>query len=44
VIAVLRARHASEYPLVIAALIAGGVRAVELTLSTMGFSTKSQTG
>lgn len=36
VIAVLRADHAREYPPVIAALLAGGVRAIELTLSTAG--------
>jgi 2-dehydro-3-deoxyphosphogluconate aldolase/(4S)-4-hydroxy-2-oxoglutarate aldolase len=34
VIAVLRAGHAREYPPVIAALVAGGVRLIELTLST----------
>lgn len=36
VIAVLRAGHAREYPPVIDALMAGGVRAIELTLSTAG--------
>lgn len=36
VIAVLRAGHARQYPLVISALLAGGVRAIELTLSTDG--------
>ncbi|WP_245909087.1 bifunctional 4-hydroxy-2-oxoglutarate aldolase/2-dehydro-3-deoxy-phosphogluconate aldolase [Mycobacterium neglectum] len=36
VIAVLRADHAREYPPVIDALLAGGVRAIELTLSTAG--------
>jgi 2-dehydro-3-deoxyphosphogluconate aldolase / (4S)-4-hydroxy-2-oxoglutarate aldolase len=36
VIAVLRARHAREYRPVISALIAGDVRAIELTLSTDG--------
>jgi 2-dehydro-3-deoxyphosphogluconate aldolase/(4S)-4-hydroxy-2-oxoglutarate aldolase len=36
VIAVLRARHARDYPPVIDALIAGGVHAIELTLSTDG--------
>jgi 2-dehydro-3-deoxyphosphogluconate aldolase / (4S)-4-hydroxy-2-oxoglutarate aldolase len=36
VIAVLRARHAREYPPVIAALVTGGVRIIELTLSTEG--------
>ncbi len=34
VIAVLRAGHAREYPPVIGALVAGGVRLIELTLST----------
>ncbi len=34
VIAVMRARHARDYPPVIGALIAGGVRLIELTLST----------
>jgi 2-dehydro-3-deoxyphosphogluconate aldolase/(4S)-4-hydroxy-2-oxoglutarate aldolase len=34
VIAVLRARHAREYRPVIAALVTGGVRLIELTLST----------
>jgi 2-keto-3-deoxy-6-phosphogluconate aldolase len=34
VIAVLRARHASEYAPVIASLAEGGVRSIELTLST----------
>lgn len=36
VVAVLRARHASEYAPVIEALIGGGVRSIELTLSTDG--------
>jgi 2-dehydro-3-deoxyphosphogluconate aldolase / (4S)-4-hydroxy-2-oxoglutarate aldolase len=36
VIAVLRATHADQYPPVIDALIAGGVRSIELTLSTAG--------
>ena len=36
VVAVLRAGHASEYAPVIAALAAGGVRSIELTLSTAG--------
>lgn len=36
VIAVLRARHAREYAPVIEALISGGVRSIELTLSTDG--------
>jgi 2-dehydro-3-deoxyphosphogluconate aldolase / (4S)-4-hydroxy-2-oxoglutarate aldolase len=36
VIAVLRAEHAREYPPVIDALVAGGVRVIELTLSTAG--------
>jgi 2-dehydro-3-deoxyphosphogluconate aldolase / (4S)-4-hydroxy-2-oxoglutarate aldolase len=36
VIAVLRARHAGQYPPVVEALLAGGVRAIELTLSTAG--------
>lgn len=36
VVAVLRARHAREYAPVIAALAAGGVRSIELTLSTAG--------
>lgn len=36
VVAVLRARHAEEYPPVIAALADGGVRSIELTLSTAG--------
>lgn len=36
VVAVLRARHASEYAPVIAALAEGGVRSIELTLSTAG--------
>jgi 2-dehydro-3-deoxyphosphogluconate aldolase / (4S)-4-hydroxy-2-oxoglutarate aldolase len=36
VVAVLRARHASEYVPVIDALIRGGVRSIELTLSTEG--------
>ncbi len=36
VIAVLRARHASEYAPVIASLAEGGVRSIELTLSTAG--------
>lgn len=36
VIAVLRARHADEYPAVIAALVAGGIASIELTLSTAG--------
>jgi 2-dehydro-3-deoxyphosphogluconate aldolase / (4S)-4-hydroxy-2-oxoglutarate aldolase len=36
VVAVLRARHASEYAPVIDALIRGGVRSIELTLSTEG--------
>ena len=36
VVAVLRARHAEEYAPVIAALADGGVRSIELTLSTAG--------
>ncbi|WP_427170921.1 bifunctional 4-hydroxy-2-oxoglutarate aldolase/2-dehydro-3-deoxy-phosphogluconate aldolase [Arthrobacter sp. 92] len=36
VIAVLRASHAREYAPVIEALIAGGVRSIELTLTTEG--------
>ncbi|WP_040539414.1 bifunctional 4-hydroxy-2-oxoglutarate aldolase/2-dehydro-3-deoxy-phosphogluconate aldolase [Mycolicibacterium tusciae] len=36
VIAVLRADHAREYPPIIDALLGGGVRAIELTLSTAG--------
>ncbi|NAZ86645.1 bifunctional 4-hydroxy-2-oxoglutarate aldolase/2-dehydro-3-deoxy-phosphogluconate aldolase [Kineococcus indalonis] len=36
VVAVLRARHAREYAPVVEALLAGGVRSVELTLSTAG--------
>ena len=36
VVAVLRARHAAEYAPVIAALADGGVRSIELTLSTAG--------
>lgn len=36
VVAVLRAEHAREYAPVIEALIAGGVRSIELTLSTAG--------
>ncbi len=36
VIAVLRARQASQYPPVIDALVAGGIRSIELTLSTAG--------
>lgn len=36
VIAVLRARHASEYGPVITALVEGGIRSIELTLSTKG--------
>lgn len=36
VIAVLRANHAREYEPVIEALIRGGVRTIELTLSTQG--------
>lgn len=36
VVAVLRARHASEYAPVIDALVKGGVRSIELTLSTDG--------
>jgi 2-dehydro-3-deoxyphosphogluconate aldolase/(4S)-4-hydroxy-2-oxoglutarate aldolase len=36
VIAVLRARHAREYAPVIEALVRGGVRSIELTLSTEG--------
>jgi 2-dehydro-3-deoxyphosphogluconate aldolase/(4S)-4-hydroxy-2-oxoglutarate aldolase len=35
-IAVLRARHASEYAPIIASLAKGGVRSIELTLSTAG--------
>ncbi|WP_354238626.1 bifunctional 4-hydroxy-2-oxoglutarate aldolase/2-dehydro-3-deoxy-phosphogluconate aldolase [Arthrobacter sp. UYEF20] len=36
VVAVLRARHAGEYGPVIAALAEGGVRSIEVTLSTAG--------
>lgn len=36
VVAVLRARHAAEYAPVISALAEGGVRTIELTLSTAG--------
>jgi 2-dehydro-3-deoxyphosphogluconate aldolase/(4S)-4-hydroxy-2-oxoglutarate aldolase len=36
VVAVLRARHAREYAPVIEALVSGGVRSIELTLSTDG--------
>ena len=36
VVAVLRAGHASEYAPVIDALVKGGVRSIELTLSTDG--------
>ena len=36
VVAVLRARHATEYAPIIARLAAGGVRSIELTLSTAG--------
>ncbi|WP_187976456.1 bifunctional 4-hydroxy-2-oxoglutarate aldolase/2-dehydro-3-deoxy-phosphogluconate aldolase [Mycetocola sp. JXN-3] len=36
IVAVLRARHAREYAPVIEALVAGGVRSIELTLSTDG--------
>jgi 2-dehydro-3-deoxyphosphogluconate aldolase/(4S)-4-hydroxy-2-oxoglutarate aldolase len=36
IVAVLRAAHAREYPAVIDALVAGGVRSIELTLSTAG--------
>lgn len=36
VVAVLRARHAREYAPVIEALVSGGVRSIELTLSTGG--------
>lgn len=36
VVAVLRARHASEYAPVVEALVKGGVRSIELTLSTDG--------
>jgi 2-dehydro-3-deoxyphosphogluconate aldolase / (4S)-4-hydroxy-2-oxoglutarate aldolase len=36
VVAVLRARHATEYAPVIDALVGGGVRSIELTLSTEG--------
>ncbi|WP_138417940.1 bifunctional 4-hydroxy-2-oxoglutarate aldolase/2-dehydro-3-deoxy-phosphogluconate aldolase [Sinomonas gamaensis] len=36
VIAVLRASHASEYAPVLDALVAGGVRSIELTLTTQG--------
>lgn len=36
VVAVLRARHAREYAPVIDALVKGGVRSIELTLSTDG--------
>ena len=36
VVAVLRARHATEYAPVIDALVTGGVRSIELTLSTEG--------
>ncbi|MDO2934642.1 bifunctional 4-hydroxy-2-oxoglutarate aldolase/2-dehydro-3-deoxy-phosphogluconate aldolase [Paeniglutamicibacter sulfureus] len=36
IVAVLRAKHASEYAPVIDALVAGGVTSIELTLSTAG--------
>jgi len=36
VVAVLRARHADQYAPVISALAEGGVRSIELTLSTAG--------
>lgn len=36
VIAVLRASHASEYAPVVDALVAGGIRSIELTLTTRG--------
>ncbi|WP_396642484.1 bifunctional 4-hydroxy-2-oxoglutarate aldolase/2-dehydro-3-deoxy-phosphogluconate aldolase [Microbacterium sp.] len=36
IVAVLRADHAVEYPPVIDALLSGGVRSIELTLSTHG--------
>jgi 2-dehydro-3-deoxyphosphogluconate aldolase/(4S)-4-hydroxy-2-oxoglutarate aldolase len=36
IVAVLRAQHAAEYLPVIDALLAGGVRSIELTLSTTG--------
>lgn len=36
VIAVLRAAHARDYAPIIEALLAGGVRSIELTLSTPG--------
>jgi len=36
VVAVLRARHAREYAPVIEALVSGGIRSIELTLSTDG--------
>jgi 2-dehydro-3-deoxyphosphogluconate aldolase/(4S)-4-hydroxy-2-oxoglutarate aldolase len=36
VIAVLRASHASEYAPVVESLVAGGVRSIELTLTTQG--------
>jgi 2-dehydro-3-deoxyphosphogluconate aldolase/(4S)-4-hydroxy-2-oxoglutarate aldolase len=36
VIAVLRASHASEYAPIVDALVAGGVRSIELTLTTQG--------
>jgi 2-dehydro-3-deoxyphosphogluconate aldolase/(4S)-4-hydroxy-2-oxoglutarate aldolase len=36
VVAVMRAKHATEYAPVIEALVAGGVRSIELTLSTEG--------
>jgi len=36
VVAVLRARHAREYAPVIEAMVSGGVRSIELTLSTDG--------
>lgn len=36
VVAVLRAKHASEYEPVVDALVQGGVKSIELTLSTAG--------
>lgn len=36
VVAVMRARHATQYAPVIGALVTGGVRSIELTLSTEG--------
>ncbi len=36
IVAVLRAKHASEYAPVIDALVAGGITSIELTLSTAG--------